>query len=129
MAHVKASIGKAAYPTTIQAGRHTLMTDEPVSSGGQDVGPTPSDLLAAALASCTAVTLRMYADRKQWPLEAVHVIVDSKRAEDKSTSMDRTLELEGALTDEQRARLADIAERTPVTLAIKAGAVIRTTLA
>lgn len=128
MAYVKATIGKAAYPTTIQTGRHTLTADEPTSSGGQDSGPTPSDLLAAALASCTAITLRMYADRKQWPLAAVHVTVDSKRAEDKSTSLDRVLELEGALTDEQRARLADIAERTPVTLTIKAGAVIRTTL-
>src|ERR1700761_8468587 len=98
MAHVKASIGRAAYPTTIEAGRHTLTADEPTTSGGQDSGPTPSDLLAAALASCTAITLRMYADRKQWPLEAVQVTVDSKRAEDKSTSMDRVLVLEGALT-------------------------------
>ncbi len=128
MAHVKASIRTAAYPTTIRAGDHTLTADEPAASGGQNSGPTPSDLLAAALASCTAITLRMYADRKQWPLKAVHVTVDSKRAPDKSTSMDRLLELEGALTDEQRARLADIAERTPVTLVIKAGALIRTAL-
>lgn len=128
MAHIKASIGQAAYPTAIQAGRHTLTADEPSASGGQDSGPAPSDLLAAALASCTAITLRMYADRKQWPLAAAHVTVDSKRSEDKSTSMERVLELEGALTDEQRARLADIAERTPVTLVIKAGAAVRTTL-
>jgi putative redox protein len=129
MSRVHATIGKEAYPTTIQSRRHTLTADEPTAGGGQDAGPTPSELLAAALASCTAITLRMYADRKQWPLEKADVTVDLQRAQDKSTSIDRVLKLEGALTDEQRARLADIAERTPVTLIVKAGAVIRTTVA
>ena len=129
MIHASASIAKTAYRTTVQTGRHTLITDEPADRGGQDVGPTPSELLAGALASCTAITLRMYADHKQWPLEAVHVDVTVKRAADKSTSIDRVLRFEGDLTTEQSSRLADIAERTPVTLTLKAGAEIRTTVA
>ena len=129
MAHARAAIGKAAYPTNIRSGRHTLIADEPTTAGGQDAGPNPTALLAAALASCTAITLRMYADRKQWPLEAVNVSVNVKRAEDKSTSIERVLQLEGVLTDEQRARLADIAERTPVTLMIKSGSQLHTILA
>src|SRR5262249_35735970 len=111
-----------------RSGRHTVTADEPADRGGQDAGPSPSDLLAAALAACTAITLRMYADRTQLQLEAIHVSVDLHRAEDKSTSIDRVLEFEGDLTGEQRARLADIAERTPVTLTLKAGARIRTTV-
>src|SRR5262245_28157013 len=122
-------IEKTAYRTTVQTGRHTLTCDEPADRGGQGVGPTPSELLVSALASCTAITLRMYADHKQWPLEAVRVDVTMQRAADKSTSMDRVLKFEGNLTDEQRARLADIAERTPVTLTLKGGSEIRTTVA
>ena len=127
-AHANATTGKTAYATRIQFGRHTLTADEPPDRGGQDTGPRPSDLLAASLASCTAITLRMYAHHKQWPLEAVHVDVVLNQAADKSTSIDRVLKFEGALSAEQSARLADIAERTPVTLTLKAGAQIRTTV-
>jgi putative redox protein len=70
----------------------------------------------------------MYAERKQWPLEGIEVDVDLHRAADKSTSMDRVLKLRGPLSAEQRARLADISERTPVTLTLKVGAQIRTTV-
>jgi putative redox protein len=128
MAHATATIGKIAYVTTVQSGRHTLTSDEAANSGGQDAGPAPYDLLAAALASCTAITLRMYADRKQWPMETVHVEVVFSRAADKSASIHRTLKFEGILSAEQRNRLADIAERTPVTLTLKAGVEIRTTV-
>ena len=116
------------YATEVQCGRHTLTSDEPASRGGQDAGPSPSDLLSVALAACTAMTLRMYAERKQWPLEAIQVDVDLHRAADKSTSIERVLRLKGPLSDEQRARLADISERTPVTLTLKNGAQIRTSL-
>jgi putative redox protein len=116
------------YSTAILCGRHTVTADEPAARGGQDAGPSPSDLLSVALASCTAITLRMYAERKQWPLEGIEVAVDLHRAADKSTSMDRVLRLRGPLSAEQCARLADISERTPVTLTLKAGAQIRTTV-
>src|SRR5690348_13867479 len=129
MAHATATTGLQNYVTRIESRRHTLVADEPTASGGQDAGPSPSDLVAAALASCTSITLRMYAERKQWPLQSVRVDVRLSRNPDKSTSIDRVLTLEGDLSDEQRARLADIAERTPVTLTLKNGAKINTTLA
>ena len=116
------------YSTQIQCGAHTLTSDEPASRGGRDTGPSPSDLLSVALAACTAMTLRMYAERKQWPLEDIQVEVDLHRAADKSTTIERVLKLTGPLSDEQRARLADISERTPVTLTLKSGAQIQTRL-
>jgi putative redox protein len=128
MAHATATIGKTAYATTVNSGRHTLTSDEPANNGGQDAGPAPYDLLTAALASCTAITLRMYADRKQWPMKAIHVDVVFRRAADKSAYINRTLKFEGTLSAEQRNRLAEIAERTPVTLTLKAGVEIRTTV-
>lgn len=128
MAVASASIGEINYLVTLKAGRHVLAADEPVSRGGKDEGPAPYELLTGALAACTAITLRMYAERKQWPLGPVEVDVRFNRLPDKTTWIDRVLKLSGALTDEQRDRLADIAERTPVTLTLKAGVEIRTRL-
>ena len=116
------------YASPVRCGPHTIVADEPVERGGRDAGPSPSNLLSVALASCTAMTLRMYAERKQWPLEGIEVEVDLQRAADKTTSMTRVLKLRGPLTAEQRERLADISERTPVTLTLKAGAQITTTV-
>jgi putative redox protein len=128
MAHATADIGQTQYATTIEAGGHRIVADEPPSNGGADAGPAPYDLLLAALSACTAITLRMYANRKEWPLVACHVAVHFVRAPDKTESIARTLRLEGDLTAEQRARIADIAERTPVTLTLKKGLPITTTL-
>ena len=128
MADATASLGETNYAATLTSGRHVLTCDEPVSRGGKDAGPAPYDLLAGSLAACTAITLRMYAERKQWPLGSVEVDVHFTRLPDKSSAIDRVLRLSGALTVEQRARLADIAERTPVTLTLKTGVEIRTRL-
>jgi putative redox protein len=128
MAHAKAHIGKANWATTVTTGRHSLVSDEPASLGGADAGPAPFPLLLASLGSCTAITLRMYAERKGWPLEAVDVDLHYA-AEGENRSITRVLTLTGDLDEEQRARLADIAERTPVTLALKAGVAIATSLA
>lgn len=108
----------------IRAGRHLLISDEPVGLG-DDLGPTPYDLLLASLGACTAMTLRLYAARKQWPLEHVNVQLTHDRVHahdcrvcDTSSSMvdhiERVLDVTGPLTDEQRARLLEIAERCPV---------------
>jgi putative redox protein len=128
MAHVTGTIGKTHYVVALQTGAFALTADEPSSRGGQDAGPGPYDLLVSALAACTAITLRMYAERKSWQLDEARVDVGFKRAADGSTSIDRVLTLAGNLDAEQRARLADIAERTPVTLTLKSGIAIHTTL-
>ena len=127
MAHARASIGTTNYRTAIVTGHHTLTVDEGPELGGKDVGPAPYDLLTSALAACTAITLRMYAERKQWPVMAVHADVHYVREGDKQ-HIDRVLTIEGAVDEEQKKRMADIAERTPVTLTLKGGLEIRTRL-
>jgi putative redox protein len=127
MAHARSSIGTVNYATAITTGHHKLIADEGPKLGGKDAGPSPYDLLTSALAACTAITLRMYAERKQWPVTAVHVDVHYVREGDKQ-HIDRALTIEGNLDDEQKKRMADIAERTPVTLTLKGGLPIKTTM-
>jgi putative redox protein len=127
MPYARASIGTTNYAVSITAGHHQLSADEHAELGGKDTGPAPYELLCASLCACTAITLRMYAQRKQWPLRAVHVDAHFK-LEDKEGAMTRVLSFEGELDDEQRARLAEVAERTPVTLTLKQGVAITTTV-
>ena len=75
MAHATADIGTANYTVALVAGHHSLTSDEGRAAGGQDAGPSPHEMLCAALGACTAITLSMYAQRKEWPLHAVHVDV------------------------------------------------------
>ena len=128
MAHAKASIGTTNYQTAIVTGHHRLTVDEGPALGGKDVGPGPYELLTSALAACTVIPLRMYAERKQWPVTAVQADIHFSRGEDKSERIDRVLRIEGA-DAEQKKRMAEIAERTPVTLTLKRSLEIRTTLA
>ena len=127
MPHATADIGASNYTVSLVAGHHPLSADERSAAGGKDLGPAPHELLCAALGACTAITLRMYAERKNWPLRAVHVDVDLQ-LQDKKRLITRRLRLVGELDELQRSRLADIAERTPVTLTLKQGATITTTL-
>lgn len=127
MAHATADIGTSNYTVSLMAGHHSLDADESVAAGGKDLGPAPHELLCAALGACTAITLRMYAQRKDWVLRGVHVEVDL-RLQGKDRVITRRLSLVGELDETQRNRLADIAERTPVTLTLKQGATITTTL-
>lgn len=126
MAHGTARIGKDRYRTEINVSGHDLIGDEGPGLGGKNAGPAPYDFLLAGLGACTAITLRMYADRKQWPLESVEVAL--KLTSKEGLRIDRVLTIVG-LDDEQMARLADIAERTPVTLTLKGGLPIDTRLA
>jgi len=114
--------GAGRYVQEVRVGRHRLIADEPESVGGLDAGPSPYDLLAAALGVCTSMTMRMYAERKGWPVEAIGVQVthakvhceDCAKGDAKIDRLGRVLTLDGALDDEQRARLAEIADRCPV---------------
>lgn len=127
MAHAIASIGKAPWRTEIVTGGHAITADERPALGGQAAGPAPYDLLLASLGACTAITLKMYAARKEWPLGSLEVDLRLANSGD-GRLIQRTLRITG-LDDEQRARLADIAERTPVTLTLKSGLPIETRLA
>jgi putative redox protein len=127
MAHAKAEIGLAHYTVHIEAGGHTIVADEPQANGGANAGPAPYDLLLMSLGACSAITLRMYADRKQWDLESLTVDLHYVREGDRER-IDRKVHLVGELSDEQRTRFAEIVERTPVTLSLKKGLPIVTEL-
>lgn len=127
MAKAHVASGGPQWATAITTGNHSLTSDEPAALGGADAGPAPYDLLLASLGSCTAITLRMYAARKEWPLEEVTIDLAHYK-EDEKSKITRKIWLEGDLDETQRARLADIAERTPVTLTLKTGADIATEL-
>jgi putative redox protein len=127
MAHATANIGTVDYATAIATGHHQLTADEGPELGGKDAGPAPYDLLTSALGACTVITLRMYAERKQWPVTSVQADIHFKR-EDKVERIDPILHIEGA-DAEQKKRMAEIAERTPVTLTLKRSLEIKTTLA
>jgi putative redox protein len=115
----------AGFAQEISVGRHRLSADEPTSEGGTDSGPNPYDLLLAALGSCTSMTVALYARRKGWPLDRVSVklqhskihAADCESCETREgllDHIDRMLELTGRLSDEQRARLLEIANKCPV---------------
>ena len=124
--------GRDKYRTEITAGGQTLISDEPASAGGAGDAPTPYDLLLGSIGACTAMTLRMYADRKGWPLESVTVrlrtaqnhAADCVNCVDKPVGVhqiERDLVLEGPLDDEQRERLMLIADRCPVKQTLERG--------
>jgi putative redox protein len=128
------------FAQEIEAGRHRLVADEPIEAGGTDTGPSPYDLLLAALGACTSMTISMYARRKRWPLEHVTVRLqhakihakDCAECETKEGMLDRIereISLSGPLDAEQRARLLEIANRCPVHRTLVSEIDIRTRLA
>ena len=113
------------YGVRIDAGGHALRGDE-AGQGGADTGPAPFGLLLSGLGACTAITLRMYAERQGWPLAGVDVELTYVVRDRDTRWIDRRITLHG-VGDDQRAMLAEIAEKTPVTRAVRAGTEIRTT--
>ncbi len=128
VATAEVEIAEARYACSVITGDHTLTADEPPPEGA-GAGPSPFGLLLSSLGACTAITLRMYAERKSWPLQRVHVRLAFRwEGEGRMPHIDRSLKLDGSLDAEQRARCVEIAEKTPVTRALKGGIQIKTTL-
>jgi len=136
---VVVKLGNKGFTTEIMAGRHGLIADEPENFGGNDFGPTPYELVSAGLGACTAITLRMYADRKEWDLKEVIVHLDHQKlhAEDcekcetKTGKIDhfvRVIEFEANLNEEQKSRLLEIAEKCPVHKTLQSEVVVHTKL-
>lgn len=129
--------GAGRYAQRITAGKHVLLADEPLANGGDDAGPNPYDLLLSALGTCTAMTLRMYAERKQIPLtrttvrlrhDRIHAqdCADCETEKGMISEITREIHLEGDLTDEQRQQLMVIADRCPVHRTLTSEIKIRT---
>jgi putative redox protein len=121
--HVVRAVGSTApdvpaYRVELRTGRHRALADEPPGNGGGDAGPSPFGFLLMGLAACTATTLRMYAEHKGWVLSRIDVDVRYDDADDGRSVIERTVTVPVDTTAEQRERLAAVAERSPVTLAI-----------
>lgn len=123
--NVRIDGGRLRYVQKITVGSHVLLADEPKDVGGADAGPNPYELLLAALGACAGITVRMYAERKQWPLEEVHVELSWARVHaedcaecDTEVRMVDGIRMEisfsGDLSEEQRRRLLEIANKCPV---------------
>lgn len=134
-----ARISDGPLVTEILAGKHHMLADEPKSVGGENLGPNPYEYVAAGLGACTAMTLRMYADRKKWQLKEVKVHLnydnkyhdDARNCEEASQRMgkfDRIIEITGELDDQQRSRLLEIANKCPVHKSLDNGVRVETSL-
>lgn len=131
--------GAQGFRQEVVIGSHRFLGDEPVAAGGTDAGPSPYDFLLTALGTCTSITLRMYADRKEWRLRGVTVklrhfkihaedCADCETKEGRIDRIERQILLEGELTEEQRARLLEIANRCPVHRTLQSEVDIQTSL-
>jgi len=109
------AIGRGKYEHEVRVREHRLTADEPQDIGGKDVGPSPEELLAASLASCTAITMQMYADRKGWDVTGMEVDCDYQPAErGRPTQFELVLRLPESLSDDQVQRLTVIAAKCPI---------------
>lgn len=118
--------GKSKYAQDITVRGHHLRADEAVSTGGEDTGPSPYDFLLAGLGACTAITLRMLSEKKGWELGEIDVDLVLFKDESRADRIERRVKFSVQLSPDQLAKIAEVCERTPVTLTIKQGAPIST---
>src|SRR5215467_13483187 len=111
------SSGTTGYAQLAEARGHELRADEPTEAGGTDTGPRPTELVLAGLGACTAITLRMYAERKGWTIGIVRTALSMHP--DEPPQIERHISFSATLTPEQQTRLAEISEKTPVTRLLK----------
>jgi putative redox protein len=124
-----AETGLGRYQVEARMGGAALLIDEPLDAGGLGSGPNPYDLISAAVGACTTMTVRLYANRKGWPLARVRAAVRHSRAGlEAKDRFELALTLEGALDDAQRARLMEIADRCPVHLTLARGSEVEARL-
>lgn len=116
-------VSKEGLRADVEVGSHHLIADEPETLGGHNAGPNPYGYLMTALGSCTALTLRMYANHKQWPLGKITVELDHTKVDGKD-HITRKLNLEGNLSEEQIVRLKEIATKCPVSKTLAQGVVV-----
>lgn len=132
MAVVVAENGKGRYQQAVTTGQHQLIADEPASMGGGDAGPDPFAYVMAGLGACTSITLRMYAERKGLALTQISVVISHDKIEVDGARRDRfnrLITLEGELSDEQRKRMLEIANKCPVHRLLSQSALIESALA
>jgi putative redox protein len=123
-------IGKDKYITHIHSfNGNDVIADEPLEAGGQNKGFAPGELLASALGACSCITMRMYADRKEWPLESITITVSYERnMETRTSHFKKEVTIEGALDEEQIKRLVQIGEKCPVHFTLSNPITIETVL-
>ncbi|MEL7130745.1 MAG: OsmC family protein, partial [Pseudomonadota bacterium] len=130
--------GISLYQNSVCVGSHRLLADEPPAIGGNDTGPDPYDYVTAGLGACTSITLRMYANRKKWPLDRIRVRLSHAKdyaadceacdPDSKVDIFERIIELDGNLDPDQRHRLLEIADKCPVHRTLESIAHVRTRL-
>jgi putative redox protein len=127
MRPIRVTNAKGPFAQEISVGTHKLLSDVVIGEGGEDQGPSPHEYLAASLGACTAMTIKMYAQRKDWPLENTEIDVDIKESPGKAT-FERMIRLIGPLDETQRKRLLEIADHCPVHKTLSSVIKIETTL-
>lgn len=114
MKETTAITGREKYKTIIRSATNEIIADEPIELGGKDLGFEPGQLLTASLGSCTSITLRMYADRKEWNVEEISVKVTLNNEDKNNPILMRTIEIKANLDEQQKSRLLTIANACPV---------------
>jgi len=125
---VQAKLGITQYQVVLTSGEHIMYADEPQAKGGNNTGPTPDELLAMALSACTSITLRMYAEHKNWHLGEINVQTNLSRNEDGTQVFEREISFEHSFDEATMARLLNVANKCPVHKTLSRGNTINSTI-